>query len=195
MHPSSDDGRLPHAARRPSIYGTSQPTVTTSHILEYPRVSPSCPHKTLGLDWENKLRYTRVHRGRQRDKQRASRSRKGRARKAGGCSGSATDLCLSVYTVIQGFAELTLPPTALPSHHHSPHRPSLSPSLPSRSPFPRAICARPRPTARLSPSAASCGRPALAPARARLPLSPDAPSVPFPSAILAPSASWALPST
>lgn len=94
----------------------------------------------------------------------------------GGCSDSATDLCLSVYTVIQGFAELTLPPTALPSHHHRPHRPS-SPSPPVLPPsLPRAHSALPRSPTTSPLSTTSCGP------RARSPCGP------FPLSLLAQSA-------
>lgn len=92
--------------------------------------------------------------------------RKEGERGMGGCSDSATDLCLSVYTVIQGFAELTLPPTALPSHHHRPHRPS-SPSPPVLPPsLPRAYPAPLRPPTTSPPS------PVLCAPRARYPCGP-----------------------
>ena len=104
--------------------------------------------------------------------------RKEGERGMGGCSDSATDLCLSVYTVIQGFAELTLPPTALPSHHHRPHRPS-SPSPPVLPPsLPRAYPAPLRPPDDLSAIPRPLRSPGKIPVRASSPQAPRPEPIP-----------------
>ena len=109
-------------------------TVTEGHIILQRRASHSSGPQ---VERRHRRWLSAMHSGRAAPRAPSRKGwgrEKGGGREAGGCSGSATDLCLSVYTVIQGFAELTLPPTALPSHHHCPHRPSLS--SPPRPPAP-----------------------------------------------------------